>query len=159
MSSTESISFTIYLFLLIFGVQTAMVDIYEFVLFKDYGNTHRFKRKYKKRPLIKRYFLLSFFDGELINNCKHKDILKKILIADITHWITGLIVIISRIWLIIIGSTKYDLIYLAYTFLLIIFYFWYLFRSVRWAEWIKGNWKIGQREFKISLPDEKKNKK
>ena len=67
--------------------------------------------------------------------------------------------IISRIWLIIIGSTKYDLIYLAYTFLLIIFYFWYLFRSVRWAEWIKGNWKIGQREFKISLPDEKKNKK
>ena len=60
MSSTESISFTIYLFLLIFGVQTAMVDIYEFVLFKDYGNTHRFKRKYKKRPLIKRYFLLSF---------------------------------------------------------------------------------------------------
>mgnify|MGYP006328255909 CR=1 FL=1 len=56
MTDTESIVFTIYLFLSIFGFQSAIVDIYEFVLFKDYGNTHRFKRKYEKRPFLKRFF-------------------------------------------------------------------------------------------------------
>ena len=86
---TEIIAFTVYLLLFIFGVQTAMVDIYEFVLFKDYGNTNRFKRQYRKRPLIKRYFLLSYFDDELINDCEHKNILKKIFIADIIYWIIG----------------------------------------------------------------------
>ena len=160
MSYTESISFTIFLFLLIFAVQTAMVDIYEFVLFKDHGNTHRFKREYRKRPLIKRYLLLSFFDSELINGCKHKNILRKIFIADVAYWIIGLTAIISRIPLIVIECTEYDLIYLIYIIVLLLFYFWYLFRSIRWSKWIKGNWKSGQREFLITLPDEKgKNSK
>ena len=156
MSYTESICFTIYLSLLIFGVQTAIVDIYEFVLFKDYGNTHRFKRKYRKRPLIKRYFLLSFFDGELVNDCKHKNILRKIFIADVAYWIIGLTAIISRIWLIIIDSINYDLIFVIYSFILILFYLWYLSHSIRGDEWIKGNWRAGQREFRITLPDERK---
>lgn len=158
-TSSESIAFVVYLILFIFGVQTAIVDIYEFVLFKDYGNTHRFKRKYQKRPLIKRFFLLSFFERDLIINCKHKNILKKIFIADIIYWIIGFFVIISRIWLIIIGNMQYDLIYLAYNFLLIVFYFWYLIHSIRWKAWIKGNWKVGQREFYILLPDERPPKK
>ena len=50
MEHTDSIAFVIYLFVFLFGVQTAIVDIYEFVLFKDYGNTNRFKRAYRKRP-------------------------------------------------------------------------------------------------------------
>ena len=156
---TEIIAFTVYLLLFIFGVQTAMVDIYEFVLFKDYGNTNRFKRQYRKRPLIKRYFLLSYFDDELINDCEHKNILKKIFIADIIYWIIGLIAIISQILLIIIGNSKYGLISFVYSILLIIFYIWYLSRSIRWGEWIKGNWRAGQREFQILLPDERKPKK
>ncbi|MBQ5824092.1 MAG: hypothetical protein IIW48_04725 [Clostridia bacterium] len=155
----ESIAFVVYLLLFIFGVQTAMVDIYEFVLFKDYGNTHRFKKKYKKRPFIKRFFLLSFFDDELVCNCKHKNILKKIVIADIVYWMVGLIVIISRIWFIAIGTTKLNSIYLAYNLLLIIFYFWYLAHSIRWDAWIKGTWKAGKREFQIRLSDGRKSKK
>lgn len=74
MNHTESIAFAIYLSLLVLGVQTVMVDIYEFVLFKDYNNTNRFKRTYRKRPYLKRFFLLTVFDNEQTDACVHKKI-------------------------------------------------------------------------------------
>ena len=159
MEHTDSIAFVIYLFVFLFGVQTAIVDIYEFVLFKDYGNTNRFKRAYRKRHLLKRYFLLTIFDKELIDVCNHKTILKKIFVADVIYWIIGLIMITSRVWLIIIKNEQYTIIYWCYALLLIIFYLWYLNHSIRWDEWIKGNWRSGQREFRILLPDERKKKR
>lgn len=153
-NSIEAIEF--YIFVMIFGCQGAIKDIYEFVLFKDYGNTHRFKRTYRKRPFLKRFFLLTVFDEELINKCKHERLLKKICLADIIHLSLGLAVIIMKIYLIITENEKYEWAFIAYSIVLTVFYFWYTKHSIRWEEWVKGNWRAGQREFQIRLPDEKK---
>lgn len=156
-NAAEAIEF--YIFVMIFGCQGAIKDIYEFVLFRGCGNTHRFKRAYGKRPLLKRFFLLTVFDEELMGKCRYERLLKKIYLADIIHLSLGLAVIIMKIYLLITESEKYEWAFIAYSMVLTVFYFWYINHSIRWDEWIKGNWRSGQREFQIRLPDEKKTKK
>ena len=67
--------------------------------------------------------------------------------------------LIIETYLIVTENAKYDLAFVAYSVVLIVFYVWYLIHSVRGDEWVKGNWKAGQREFQIRLPDEEKPKK
>lgn len=158
-STTEETAFAIVMFLVILGCQGAIKDIYEFVLFKDYGNTHRFRRTYRKRPFLKRFFILTVFDEELTKPCKHEKLLRTICFADIIHLSLGLVVIVMQIYMIITENENYMWVPKAYSFVLVAFYYWYTAHSIRWKEWIKGNWRRGQREFQIRLPDEKKNKK
>ncbi|MBQ7838641.1 MAG: hypothetical protein IJ395_08480 [Clostridia bacterium] len=158
-NTIEEVTFAIGLFFMILACQDAVKDIFEFVLFKDYGNTHRFKRTYRKRPLLKRFFLLTVFDEELINKCRHERLLKKIYLADIIHLSLGIAVLIIKTYLIVTENAKYELAFVAYSVVLIVFYVWYLIHSVRGDEWVKGNWRAGQREFQIRLPDEEKPKK
>ena len=147
------------MFLVILACQDAIKDIYEFVLFKDYGNTNRFKRTYRKRPFMKRFFILTVFDDELIEKCKHERLLKKICLADIIHLSLGFAVVVMQAYTVITENENYMWAFIAYFFVLAVFYGWYLAHSIRWKEWIKGNWRRGQREFQIRLPDEKKNTK
>lgn len=147
------------IFITIFACQDAIKDIYEFVLFKDNGNTHRFKRNYRKRPFLKRFFLLTVFDEELMKGCKHERLLKKIYLADIIHLSLGIAVMAMQAYMIITENESYKWAFIAYFIILAVFYCWYMAHSVRGDEWVKGNWRAGQREFQIRLPDEEKPKK
>lgn len=148
----------LFVFIMIFACQDAIKDIYEFVLFKDYGNTHRFKRTYRKRPFLKRFFILTIFDEELTKPCRHEKLLRKICFADIIHLSLGLVVIVMGAYTFITDNDNYKWAFFAYYLVLGVFYVWYLAHSIRWEEWIKGNWRKGQREFQIRLPDEKNKK-
>lgn len=67
--------------------------------------------------------------------------------------------IISKIYFLVSENNRFDMVYWCYTLVLIIFYLWYLKHSIRWDKWKKGQWKAGQREFQITLPDERKIKR
>lgn len=153
----------IYLIFATILTQDSLKNVYEFFLFKGDLKTHRFKERIypKKYSFFKRFFLLTYFDKELFEKFKYKKQMKTVVVADRVYLICSLLLIILRIYALISGKSLDDFNVSEAIFFLssAIFGLWVLVKSIDWKKWIKGELVVGEREFKIHLPDEKKKKK
>lgn len=136
--------------------------IFEFLLFTGKFKTHRFKERIypKKYSYLKRLFMLTYFDEELREQCKYKEQMRKVIIADRVYLIWALVLIIIQIYALVVDKSYYwlDIGVKSFFVISVIFFIWFDIHSVRWKEWIKGKWSAGRIEFQIKLPDEKKKK-
>lgn len=147
---------------MIFATHYGLKIIYEFFLFTNQLETNRFKKRIypKKYSLWKRFFMLTYFDKELREQCAYKEQMKKIIIADWACAIFGVIVFIVQVILSILGKKilVFDIIVKVFLGITTIFFLWVNYKGIRWDEWIRGKWQHGKLEFKMDLPDEKKKK-
>lgn len=136
-----------------------LVDIFEFFLFTGEYKTHKFKERIypKKYSWMKRALMLTYYDNDLIHNCKYKKQMRAIIISDRIYLVVSLIIIIIKINGVIFN---FELLFLdvfekSLLALSLVFDEWVTIKSIRWKEWIKGNWRSGQFEFQIRLPEDK----
>ena len=150
------------LILITFASHGWLVNIFEFFLFTGPYRTHRFKeREYpRKYSFLKRNLMLTYFDKELMQNCRYKKQMKAVIISDWIYLATSMFITVLKIYSIISNSNLafLDISEKCFFALSIVFSICFTIKSVRWKEWIKGNWRRGNYEFKIKLPDEKKKK-
>lgn len=87
--------------------------------------------------------------------------MKTVVVADRVYLIYSSLLIILRIYALISGKSLDDFTVSEVIFFLssAIFGLWVLVKSIDWKKWIKGELIVGEREFKIHLPDEKNKKK
>ena len=147
---------------MIFAAHYGLKIIYEFFLFTNQFGTNRFKKRVypKKYSWRKRFFMLTYFDKELIEQCAYKEQMKKIIIADLVCAICGFILFIVQVILLILGKKilAVDIIVKVFLGITTIFFLWVNYKGIRWDEYVKGKWQHGKIEFKMDLSDEKKTK-
>lgn len=151
--------FIVCLLLLIIVCQDALAGIFEILLLKDCEDIYTFKCSYRKRPFLKRLLMLPVFDADLMNDCKRKNILQKLFVVGVSHLSLGCVAIVLKSCLTALQIYDFEIAFLVYFVLLLFFYLWYIFYTIRWNTAQKRNRNNEQRELNNQLPDEIRNKK
>ena len=94
------------LILITFASHGWLVNIFEFFLFTGPYRTHRFKeREYpRKYSFLKRNLMLTYFDKELMQNCRYKKQMKAVIISDWIYLATSMFITVLKIYSIISNS-------------------------------------------------------
>lgn len=151
--------FIISLLLLIIVCQDALSGLFEILLLKDCENIYIFKQSYRKRPFLKRFLMLPVFDAVLVNDCKRKNMLQKLFVIGVSHLSLGCVAIVLKSCLTALQNYDFEIAFLVYFVLLLLFYCWYIFYSIRWNRVQNRNRRNGQRELDNQLSDDTGNKK
>ena len=152
-----------YIIFMVFVTHYHLKFVYEFFLFTNQFGTNKFKKRIypKKYSLWKRFFMLTYFDKELKDQCAYKEQMKKVLIVDLVCAIWGFILFIVQIILSALNKEilAFNIILGLFFGVTLIIFLWVTGKGIRWDEYVKGKWQCGQLEFKMNLPDEKKKKR